>query len=69
MLELSRRLGVPLPRRVPVWVAQLALPMAAAMAVDARLRVSNTKIRDEAGWVPTYRTYREGIAALPDPED
>ena len=55
--KLASLLGAPPPRRVPVWLARLLAPYATAIAVDARLQVSNDKLRRDLGWSrPTRRT-------------
>jgi len=59
--ELAGLLGAPPPRRVPVWLARLLAPYATAIAVDARLRVANGKLRRDLGWEPAYRTCRAGL--------
>jgi hypothetical protein len=65
--ELASLLGAPPPRRVPVWLARLLAPYATAIAVDARLQVSNGKLRRDLGLEPAYPTYREGLKESPRP--
>jgi 2-alkyl-3-oxoalkanoate reductase len=59
--ELAGLLGAPPPRQLPVWLARLLAPYVTAIAVDARLRVANHKLRRGLGWEPAYPTYREGL--------
>jgi nucleoside-diphosphate-sugar epimerase len=57
----ARTLGTGAPRKIPAPLARLA---AGANAVDAVLRSarsSNTKIKRELGWTPSFPTMREGI--------
>jgi nucleoside-diphosphate-sugar epimerase len=61
--ELSSVLGLPRARSIPRWLARLGGPYG-VMIAEAKLRVSNRKIKDELGWEPRYPTYREGIRSL-----
>ena len=61
--RLADELGLPGPRKTPMWVARLFGKYAATMA-RSKLPVSNAKIKKELGWQPQYPTYREGISSL-----
>ena len=61
--EMAKELGLPRPRKAPMWTARFFGKYAATMA-RSKLPVSNQKIKDELGWRPTYPTFREGIASL-----
>jgi nucleoside-diphosphate-sugar epimerase len=54
-------LGVGAPRRVPVTLARLIAGRNAVAAVVRSARSSNAKIRRELGWLPRFRTAREGV--------
>ncbi|HLM50720.1 MAG TPA: NAD(P)-dependent oxidoreductase, partial [Solirubrobacteraceae bacterium] len=61
--ELARILGAPPPRRIPRWVARLAVgPHAVHLSTTLRGN-ANTKARRELGFAPRYPSYREGFAA------
>ena len=60
--ELTRRLGLPGPRSIPVWLVRPFAPYGAMLMVQARVRVSNAKAKRELGWSPAFPTYREGLA-------
>lgn len=49
------------PRRVPRWVARLALGRHVLEAMTTSPRTSNQKARAELGWAPVFPSYREGI--------
>lgn len=61
--EIARLQGAPPPGSVPLALARLALPYAAYFMARVRLPVSNTRAREELGWVPAHPTYREGLVA------
>jgi nucleoside-diphosphate-sugar epimerase len=61
--ELSSALGLPRARRIPRWMARLGGKYG-GMIAEAKLAVSNRKIKEELGWEPRYPTYREGIRSL-----
>ena len=62
-LEMSRQLGLPKPKSIPVSVAKLVSTYMAMMA-QTNLRASNARIKRELGWKPLYPTYREGVASV-----
>ena len=61
--SVSDAVGLPKPRKVPMWVARLGGRWAALMATT-KLPVSNEKIKAELGWRPRYPTFREGARSL-----
>jgi nucleoside-diphosphate-sugar epimerase len=52
------------PRHLPRWLFRLVAPYPTTFAVDTSMRVSNAKAKRELGWMPRYRSYHEGIAAM-----
>jgi nucleoside-diphosphate-sugar epimerase len=63
---MSRELGLPRARSIPRWMARLG-GRYGGMIAEAKLRVSNERIKSELGWEPRYPTYREGIRSLRTP--
>lgn len=63
---MAGQLGAPAPGTMPLWVARLVAPVAAAF-FEVRLRASNAKARRELEWRPASPTYREGMLRLCDP--
>lgn len=61
---MATAVGAPKPRHLPAWVLRLAAPYVASFAIDASMRVSNEKARNELDWNPRYRTYQDGMAAI-----
>jgi nucleoside-diphosphate-sugar epimerase len=59
---LAERLGAPPPRRVPAWLARLAVGPHAVMLGEGQRGSSNAKAKDELGWVPHRPSWREGLA-------
>jgi nucleoside-diphosphate-sugar epimerase len=58
---LAEAVGAPPPRRLPAWLARLAVgPHGVAMMTESR-GASNAKARAELGWQPTYPSWREGF--------
>ena len=56
--------GAPAPHRLPHWLMRLIAPYVTAFAVDTSMQVSNAKAKQELGWEPRFKTYRDGIAAM-----
>jgi len=56
--SLAGVLGVPPPRLPPPWLKYLFGSLGEMLARS--LRISNRKLRDQAGWVPKYPSMREG---------
>lgn len=57
----AERLGAPVPRRVPVWLARLVAGRHAVNFFVSSTRTSNHKFRRDFGWMPQYPSYREGF--------
>jgi nucleoside-diphosphate-sugar epimerase len=57
----AKALGVGPPRRIPVWLANLAAGRNAVRAAVRSARSSNARIKDELGWRPEYPTAAEGV--------
>jgi nucleoside-diphosphate-sugar epimerase len=59
--ELARALGAKPPRRVPAWLARLAIGEVGASMMTRIRGASNAKARRELGWRPRYANYRDGF--------
>ena len=61
--ELARAIGAPAPRRVPTWLARLAVgPF--GVALMTRLRgADNTRARLSLDWRPSHASWRQGFAS------
>jgi nucleoside-diphosphate-sugar epimerase len=57
----AKELGVGPPRRIPIWLANIAAGRNAVRAVVRSARTSNARIKDELGWRPAYPTAAEGV--------
>jgi nucleoside-diphosphate-sugar epimerase len=57
----ANALGVGAPRRIPVWLANLAAGRNAVRAAVRSARSSNARIKEELGWRPEYPTAAEGV--------
>src|SRR6185503_4377754 len=57
----AKELGVGPPRRIPVWLANIAAGRDAVRAVVRSARTSNARIKAELGWQPMYPTAAEGV--------
>lgn len=57
----AKELGVGPPRRIPIWLANIAAGRHAVTAVVRSARTSNARIKDELGWRPAYPTAAEGV--------
>jgi nucleoside-diphosphate-sugar epimerase len=72
--ELARTLGAKPPRRVPVWLARLAVGEVGVSMMTRTAGASNAKAKRELGWRPRYPSYREGFQSgfgdlpIPTPE-
>ena len=56
---LAEAVGAPRARRVPAWLARVAVGKAANLLAVSQ-RVSNRAFREAAGWEPIYPSVREG---------
>jgi nucleoside-diphosphate-sugar epimerase len=57
----AKALGVGPPRRIPVWLANLAAGRNAVRAAVRSARSSNARIKEELGWRPEYPSAAEGV--------
>jgi nucleoside-diphosphate-sugar epimerase len=63
--DYAEALGAPRPRRVPRWVASLAVGrMVVTMATGLR-GASNARAKADLGWRPRHATWREGFREAP----
>jgi nucleoside-diphosphate-sugar epimerase len=62
--EFASRLGAPVPRRVPVWLARWLAGEQAAEYFTRSTRTTNARFRRDFGWTPRYPTYREGLEQI-----
>jgi len=58
---LANKLGAAPPRRLPRWLARLALGRSAAELLTSSFPTSNGRFRSDFAWRPTYPTYAEGL--------
>ena len=57
-------LGAPPPRRVPAWLARLAIGRALTAWLTSMRGASNRKIAAELGWRPAFPAWRDGFGAM-----
>jgi nucleoside-diphosphate-sugar epimerase len=57
----AKELGVGPPRRIPIWLANIAAGRHAVTAAVRSARTSNARIKEELGWRPSYPTAAEGV--------
>jgi nucleoside-diphosphate-sugar epimerase len=60
--HLAAVLGAPPPRRVPAWIARLAIGKAGVVLMTEVRGASNARAKAELGWSPRYPSWREGFA-------
>ncbi len=58
---LAQCLGAPAPRRLPVWLARLAVGDVGISLMTQVRGSSNAKARRELGWEPEWTTWRDGF--------
>jgi nucleoside-diphosphate-sugar epimerase len=63
-IAMADALNAPRPPQVPGWVLRIRAPYIASFAVGTSMRVSNARAREELGWRPTFRSYKDGIRAM-----
>ncbi len=62
---LAKSLGAPpVRRKVPIWLAGLAVGRVNADTFASSRRARNQRAKDGLGWVPTFPTVREGFPAM-----
>lgn len=59
----ARALGAPAPRRVPAWLARLAVGEYGVAYMTALRGADNAAIKRELGWAPRWASWRDGFAA------
>jgi nucleoside-diphosphate-sugar epimerase len=58
---LAARLGARSPRRVPAWLAKWIAGEQAVAYFTRSTRTTNSRLRQDFCWTPSYPTYREGL--------
>src|SRR4029450_13157222 len=70
---LAAAVGAKPPRRVPAWVARLAVGEFGGVAMTDSRGASNAKAKRELGWRLTYPSWRQGfttgLASTPAPSN
>jgi nucleoside-diphosphate-sugar epimerase len=61
--EIAESRHAPKPLIVPGWLLTLAAPYGGAVLSGVSMLVSNEKAKQELGWTPLYRSFRDGITA------
>jgi len=59
--ELARDVGAPPPLRVPAWLARPAIGEVGVSMMTRIRGMSNAKAKRELGWVPRWKSWREGF--------
>lgn len=59
--EFATRLGAPMPRRVPVWLARWLAGEQAVEYFTRSTRTTNARFRRDFAWTPRYPTYIDGL--------
>jgi nucleoside-diphosphate-sugar epimerase len=59
--ELARDVGAPPPLRIPTWLARLAIGEVGVSMMTRIRGMSNEKAKQELGWTPRWRSWREGF--------
>jgi nucleoside-diphosphate-sugar epimerase len=59
---LARAVGAGPPRRIPRWLAKLAIGEGGVMIMTEARGADNAKARRELGWQPAYPSWRQGFA-------
>jgi 2-alkyl-3-oxoalkanoate reductase len=62
--DFAARLGAPVPRRVPVWLAKWLAGEQAVEYLTKSNRTTNARFRRDFSWTPRYPTYREGLEQI-----
>lgn len=61
---LAEQLGAGSPWKVPTLVARAAAGKDVVALLSSSIRLSNRLLREELGFEPTYRSFREGLAEM-----
>jgi nucleoside-diphosphate-sugar epimerase len=62
--KFAERLGAPVPRRAPVWLAKWLAGEQAVEYFTRSTRTTNARFRSDFEWTPRYPTYREGLEQI-----
>jgi nucleoside-diphosphate-sugar epimerase len=62
--HLAAVLGAKPPRRIPAWIARLAIGEAGILLMTEMRGASNAKAKAELGWRPSYPSWRDGFAGV-----
>src|SRR5687768_10729083 len=62
LATVAEALGVPTPRRLPLWARRLLGSLGETLGRSHR--ISNRKLKDAGGWQPRYASAREGWPAV-----
>jgi nucleoside-diphosphate-sugar epimerase len=57
----AERLGASPPRRVPAWLARVAVGKHTLRLLTSPMPTTNDRLRDAFGWEPRYATVEEGL--------
>ncbi len=60
--ELARMIGAEPPRRIPAWIARMAVGQALVSMMTKIRGASNAKAKRVLGWQPEYASWRDGFA-------
>jgi 2-alkyl-3-oxoalkanoate reductase len=60
---LAERLGARPPRRVPAWIARLAIGDVGVSMMTRVRGASNARAKADLGWAPVWRSWREGFVS------
>jgi nucleoside-diphosphate-sugar epimerase len=60
--ELARLIGAKPPRRIPAWIARMAIGEALVSMMTQIRGASNAKAKRVLGWQPEYASWRDGFA-------
>jgi nucleoside-diphosphate-sugar epimerase len=66
--ELAEILHAPKPMRVPAFIGRLAAGEVGVSMMTRVRGVANAKAREQLGWRPAYRTWRDGFRSVLAPE-
>jgi nucleoside-diphosphate-sugar epimerase len=61
--ELARLLGAPAPRRVPAWLARMAVGGYGVAYMTSLRGSSNRRMKQAFGWAPSLPSWRQGFRA------
>lgn len=61
LLAFSRRIGAPVPRRIPLWLAKIFVWKGVVEFFTRSTRTSNALFKKEIGWSPLYGSFQKGL--------